>query len=81
MKYEKNPEEVDAIIWDGTNKDEIAAFCQGHAIFRRGGHLNLTSVAGTVVANKGDYIVKDFRGGFYPYKPEAFKGTHKEKKT
>ena len=80
MKYEKRAAEVDAIIWDGTNKEEITAFCEGSALFRRNGSLNVVSMEGTRIANRGDYIVKDDKGGFRPCNPILFKRSYGGKK-
>lgn len=43
---------------------------------REGGALNVTTPAGVQIAEAGDWIIKDAKGGFYVLKPDAFEATY-----
>lgn len=88
-KYRKKPVEIQAVIWTGANFDECMKFMgenggnkiayedkEEHCI--RMGTLPVKTVAGNIVATKGDYIIKDVKGEFYPCKPDNFHLTYEE---
>jgi len=79
MKYRKLPVEIDAIRWNGTNKNEIDLFTQHSAIWTDGGqgyYLHIPTLEGSLLASIGDYIIKGIQGEFYPCKPDIFKQTY-----
>ena len=39
-------------------------------------NLSIETPEGTKSVNKGDYIIKDEKGDFYPCKPDIFKATY-----
>jgi hypothetical protein len=40
--------------------------------------LRIQTLEGTMVANKGDWIIRGVRGEFYPCKPEIFNETYEK---
>ena len=66
MKYIHKPIEVDAIQYNGDNKEEILEFTKGDALtYLFPGHS---------IINKNDWIVKK-ENKFYIYPPEIFEKT------
>ena len=89
MFYRKKPVTVEAVIWNGKNKDEIIEFC-GYSKFKTievgydpvstnfEEQLFIVTLEGEMKAEKGDYIIKGVRGEFYPCKPDIFKQTYEK---
>jgi len=79
-KYRKKPVVIEAIQWDGQNKDEIQAFFQKSPIgyYIEDGCLLISTLEGIMKASKGDYIIKGVHGEFYPCKPDIFEETYEE---
>lgn len=88
-KYRKKPVEVEAIQWNGFNKEEIADFCNGSAVFtavprskalartgRRIYDLKIKTLEGIHHASINDFIIKGVHGEFYPCKPDIFEKTY-----
>lgn len=68
------PVKVQGIVWDGSNFEEIKAFCNGLAHVRRGhGKIVLTieTLEGSMRAQIGDTIIRGTQGEFYPVKPNV----------
>lgn len=86
MKYVKKPVVVDAILWDGTNMDEVIQWCEGNATYEAMASGNNLLVIRTLESNSeantrhtaaiGDYIIKGVKGEFYPCKPDIFGMTY-----
>lgn len=77
MKYRKKPITIEAVQWTGENIKEIGHFTRGKA------HYNvwldtfeIKTLEGTMIANVGDYIIKDINGEFYFCKPDIFEQTY-----
>lgn len=66
--------EVDALQWTGLNEDEIRDFFQfgPHAATRVGDQIVIQQPAGSVLARKGDWIVRDAAGTISAVDPEEF---------
>lgn len=69
--YVTKPCIIEAVLWNGNNTLEIAAFTNGEAYFGENG-LVIHTLEGDMHANIGDYIIKGLRGEFYPCKPDVF---------
>ena len=79
-KFRKKPVVIEAVIYDGTNGNEIKKFTQGgcytdvndpnHPLFM------IRTLEGEHVASVGDYIIKGVKGEFYPCKPDIFAATY-----
>ena len=78
LKYRKNPVEIEAVQWNGTNKLEILEFLDGANGEFKGSGLFIYTLEGTMRASVQDYIVKGVSGEFYPCKPEIFDMTYEK---
>ena len=79
MKYRRRPIEVEAVRWTGDNFDEVAEFVNGEAIYQDAeSNWVVATPHGAVLADLGDWIVKDVRGQFYPCVDEVFAETYEE---
>jgi len=78
-KYRKKPVVIEAVLFHGTNHDEIADFCLPNIIKVGGGYtLIIPTLEGDHTANKGDWIIKGVKGEFYPCKPDIFEQTYEK---
>ena len=78
-RYRTKPCEIEAIQWDGTNKEEIEEFLGQKLdsyIGDRVSWLWATDTSNDMIADKGDYIIKGLRGEFYYCKPDMFEKEH-----
>ncbi len=73
-QFKKKPCVVEAVLWTGTNEDEIRAFV-GTAVFRPEGAI-ITTAEGLMLARPGDWIIRGVQGEFYPCKPDIFSQTY-----
>lgn len=80
MKYRKKPVVIDAVQWDGTNRDAIHDFCPVATSGSDGSgnprSLYIKTKEGVMEALIGDWIIKGVVGEFYPCKPEVFAATY-----
>jgi hypothetical protein len=88
VKFRKIPVEIDAVHYDGTNRDSIAAFMGGPRQAQvearplpgpgRGMHdgIVIHTLEGDMKASVGDWIIKGVKGEFYPCKPDIFAATY-----
>lgn len=77
MKYRKKTTIVEAVQWDGDNKEEIVALCGSQAIF--GGNLLLgpnflyiDTLNGRIFVNINDYVVKEKGIGLFKLPESIF---------
>ena len=75
--FVKKPIPISAVKWDGTNEEEIAAFCGATAVIEDG-VLTIHTLEGDMRARKDDYIIKGVRGEFYPCERTIFEETYEE---
>lgn len=80
QKFVKKPVVIEAVEYNGTNKDEIEAFV-GKSLptlmtDMKDTGLIIPTLEGDMKASKGDYIIKGIKGEFYPCKPDIFKSTY-----
>ena len=84
MTYRKKPVEVEAVQYLGDNTVEVADFMAGRSPrFKSDGNGNLwmeidTPEGGAIQANRGDWIVKNVMGEFYPCNSDLFEATYEE---
>lgn len=76
-KYVKKPVEIEAILYTGTNFNEVQAFCTKHIIECSNG-IEIPTLEGTIKASPGDYIIRGICGEYYPCKPDIFMKTYEE---
>lgn len=77
--YSTKPCEIKAVLWDGSNLEEVLDFCHGKAKWvdktehNPEGCVVIFTLEGNMEASVGDYIIQGLAGEFYPCKPEMFK--------
>lgn len=89
-QYRKKPVVIEAIQWDGSNFDDIKDFAGSkvrcptydeYCINVYGEDkttLLIYTLEGTMIASKGDFIIKGVKGEYYPVKEEIFKLTYEK---
>ena len=78
-KYRKKPVVIDAVIWNGDNFDEVAAFYpKAFKDIDDKSYIVIDTLEGCMLASVGDYIIKGVNGEFYPCKPDIFEKTYEE---
>lgn len=77
MKYRKKPVIIDAVQF--INSTDIHDFC-GNSVLEPIGkdYLEITTLEGIMIAQKGDWIIKGIKGEFYPCKPDIFEATYEK---
>ena len=80
-RYVKNPVVVQAVEYNGANKEEIEAFVEKkldtvYTELKEPLELKIPTLEGDMKASKGDYIIKGINGEFYPCKPDIFEKTY-----
>lgn len=73
LKYRKKPVEIEAIIWNGNNRDEVRDFIKATNIEIVDVFVVIETLEGNMKALPGDYIIKGTQGEYYPCKPDIFK--------
>lgn len=80
-KFRKKPVVIEAVHFDETslNANEIIRWSEG-AVQKciNADFLEVKTLEGTMVAKRGDYIIKGVNGEFYPCKPDIFEKTYEE---
>ena len=80
-RYVKKPVVVQAVEYNGANKEEIEAFVEKkldtvYTELKEPLELKIPTLEGDMKASKGDYIIKGINGEFYPCKPDVFEKTY-----
>lgn len=80
-KFVKKPVVVQAVEYNGANKEEIEAFVgiKLNTVFtelKEPLELKIPTLEGDMKASKGDWIIKGVNGEFYPCKPDVFEKTY-----
>ena len=80
-KYIKKPVVIEAVQYNGANKEEIEAFVEKkldtvYTELKEPLELKIPTLEGDMKASKGDYIIKGINGEFYPCKPDIFEKTY-----
>lgn len=82
MYYRKLPVVIQAIMWDGTNYDELCEKLMNFAKFSEYrpdvNYLYISTLEGVMQASIGDYIVRGVNGEFYPCKNDIFLKTYEK---
>ena len=78
-EYMKKQVVVQAIIWTGTNINEISEFITGQEFYETTtDELIIKTLEGDMRADIGDYVIKGVKGEFYPCKPDIFEMSYEE---
>lgn len=78
-KYIKKPVEIEAIQWDGTEKNalEIASIGGFQGMIDHDlGRFFIDTLEGMMQISPNDYVIKGIKGEFYPCKPDIFELTY-----
>lgn len=91
MKFKKKPVEIEAIQYNGLNREEIEKFVgctlnqelETDAAYEVGVaapvfSLIIPTLEGNMKAMPFDYIIKGVKGEFYPCKPDIFEQTYEK---
>lgn len=85
MQFDGTPQSATRIIdWALEEGDTITYTCPTPATGGRldcrdvNHHLSISTLEGTMQAERGDYIIKGVQGEFYPCKPDIFQQTYEE---
>ena len=79
MRFKKKPIIVEAIRWDGTmeSTNRVAAFGgEKVAWWSNCSKMRCETLEGPLTVSVGDWIIKGFKGEFYPCKPDIFEATY-----
>ena len=82
MQYRKKPVVIEAWLWDETKSTFNDIGCKFMAFSGNKKEPNLMTglrietLEGTMIVNKGDFIIKGVAGEFYPCKPDIFEQTY-----
>lgn len=80
MKYREKPVEVEAIEWLGNNTQEVLDFCGGRAHYiPRSCYIEIQTLADTLRAVPGNFIVRDEHNEFFIYDAKTFEETYEVK--
>ena len=82
MYYKKLPVVIQAIMWDGTNYNELCEKLPNFAKFSEYradvNYLYISTLEGVMQASIGDFIVRGVNGEFYPCKNDIFLKTYEK---
>lgn len=67
--YRRKPVKLRSVQWTGNNYEELKEFV-GEYLTNKDMDLYVETSRGKLHVSKGDYVVKDKCGNFYPCKPE-----------
>lgn len=80
-KYVKKPVVIEAVVWNGNNREEIEEFIDSNDFYfvrpevyaePQEYELFIITLEGSMKANIGDYIIKGLQEEFYPCKSDIF---------
>jgi hypothetical protein len=83
MKFRKKPVEIEA--WPNEPDPPLAVqapewlttACREGVVWGIGDHrLAIRTLEGTMIANRGDWIIRGVKGELYPCKPDIFDATY-----
>jgi len=83
-KYRKKPVVIEVIQWTGENWSEIWGLLNSPESQMRkyaqnlDGTVSIETLEGTMIANKGDFIIMGIKGEMYPCKPDIFEATYEK---
>ena len=77
-KYRQKPIVIEAIQFNGNNESEIIEFTKSIALTRPEclKSMRIPTFEGDMIANVGDWVIKDVNGYFYQCKSDIFEKTY-----
>ena len=82
QRFRKRPVVIRALMYDGSNHEEVFAFTVGQSIPSKvtndafGQPVMIQTLEGWLKAQPGDLIIRGVKGEFYPCKPDIFVQTY-----
>jgi len=85
MQFRKKPVVIDAVEWDETTATRLSLEEAGMVSAGHAGHrdrpnectrLRIHTLEGSMLVNRGDWIIRGVKGEFYPCKPDIFAATY-----
>ena len=76
MKFRKKPVVIEAIHWNGKNREEIHDFIDGFSGNNGADGILIRTLEGDLIASVGDWVIRGVAGEFYPCKPDIFNETY-----
>ena len=77
-KFRKKPIVIEAIQWNGNNLEEVKSLGAKRQLSVAYEELIIFTLEGSMLANKGDWVIKGVKGELYPCKPDIFAETYEE---
>lgn len=79
-KYRKRPVVIEAVQWTGDNLRECFLFCETIILnhFPNPEILMIPTMEGNIACLKGDWIIRDVHGDFYPCRTNMFEIMYEE---
>jgi len=74
-KFRKKSAVIEAVQWTGMNVGEVLSFVGGEGSAKFGKFF-IPTLAGTMTALAGDWIIRGVSGEFYPCEPDIFAKTY-----
>lgn len=75
--YRKRPVTIEAVLFDGTNVDEVVAFVNGaYPLKTMQDGIVIRTLEGDMLASPGDYVIKGIESEFYPCRSDIFEATY-----
>ena len=85
MKYRKKPVVIDAIQWNGWDKEPVISEVKPlpsnvrERIYYKANACGwIETLEGGHIVEEGDWIIRGVAGEFYPCKPDIFEQTYEE---
>jgi hypothetical protein len=80
-RYRKRPGEIEAVRWNGANRDEVHALFADSPTgmrvhFIADGTISVPTSDGERVANRWDWLIRDDDGAVYPITHQIFAATY-----
>lgn len=76
-KFRKKPVVIEAMQNTVGNATAISEWMTGSTVFSWvNPEFHICTLEGKMVASRGDWIIKDIKGEFYPCKPDIFEATY-----
>lgn len=78
-QFRKKPVVIEAIQFTGDNHEEVNLFMDAAKTNRdKLEEIAIQTLEGTMIASKGDWIIRGVQGEVYPCKPEIFEKTYQK---
>lgn len=79
MKFRKKPVVIDAMLFDGSNHDELENWSLGQVErVKPSWVMHIDTLEGIMTVSKGDWVIKGVKGEFYPCNPDIFEATYEK---